>query len=100
MNEATVQATGVARERLIGTDFSNYFTEQDKAREGYQRVFSKGFVRDYALAIRHVTDRITDVLYNARSIRTTRVKCWACSPPPATSPNVSASSSLSRKRTE
>jgi PAS domain S-box-containing protein len=65
VNEASVQATGVARERLIGTDFSNYFTEQDKAREGYQRVFSQGFVRDYALAIRHVTDRITDVLYNA-----------------------------------
>jgi PAS domain S-box-containing protein len=60
-----VQVTGVARDRLIGTDFSNYFTEQDKAREGYQRVFSEGFVRDYALAIRHVTDRITDVLYNA-----------------------------------
>src|SRR5579863_2556190 len=65
VNEASVQATGVERERLIGTDFSNYFTEQDKAREGYQRVFSEGFVRDYALAIRHVSDRITDVLYNA-----------------------------------
>jgi PAS domain S-box-containing protein len=65
VNEASVEATGVARERLIGTDFSSYFTEQDKAREGYQRVFSEGFVRDYALAIRHVTDRITDVLYNA-----------------------------------
>jgi PAS domain S-box-containing protein len=65
VNEASVQVTGVARERLIGTDFSIYFTEQDKAREGYQRVFSEGFVRDYALAIRHVTDRITDVLYNA-----------------------------------
>jgi len=65
VNEASVEATGVARERLIGTDFSNYFTEPDKAREGYQRVFSEGFVRDYALAIRHVTDRITDVLYNA-----------------------------------
>jgi PAS domain S-box-containing protein len=65
VNEASVQVTGVARERLIGTDFSNYFTEQDKAREGYQRAFSEGFVRDYALAIRHVTDRITDVLYNA-----------------------------------
>jgi PAS domain S-box-containing protein len=69
VNEASVQATGVARERLIGTDFSNYFTEPDKAREGYQRVFSEGFVRDYALAIRHVTDRITEVLYNASVYR-------------------------------
>jgi PAS domain S-box-containing protein len=65
VNEASVQATGVARELLIGTDFSNYFTEPEQAREGYQQVFSEGFVRDYALAIRHVTNRITDVLYNA-----------------------------------
>jgi PAS domain S-box-containing protein len=65
VNEASAQATGVAREQLIGRDFSDYFTEPDKARAGYQKVFSEGFVRDYPLAIRHVTDRITDVLYNA-----------------------------------
>lgn len=65
VNEASVQVTGVSREQLIGTDFSNYFTEPDKAREGYQRVFAEGFVRDYPLAIRHISGRITDVLYNA-----------------------------------
>jgi PAS domain S-box-containing protein len=65
VNDASVQATGVPREQLIGTDFSDYFTEPDKAREGYQQVFSEGFVRDYPLAIRHITGRIMDVLYNA-----------------------------------
>ncbi|MBI3853096.1 MAG: PAS domain S-box protein [Verrucomicrobia bacterium] len=65
VNEASVQATGVGREQLIGRDFSDYFTEPEKARAGYQKVFSEGFVRDYPLAIRHVTGRITDVLYNA-----------------------------------
>ncbi len=65
VNEASAQATGVPRERLIGTDFSEYFTEPDKARAGYQQVFSQGFVRDYPLAIRHTSARITDVLYNA-----------------------------------
>ncbi len=35
VNEATIRVTGVLRERLIGTDFSNYFTEPQKAREGY-----------------------------------------------------------------
>jgi len=65
VNEASVQATGVGREELIATDFSDYFTEPDKARAGYQKVFSEGFVRDYPLAIRHVSSRITDVLYNA-----------------------------------
>lgn len=44
---------------------SNYFTEPEKARAGYQRVFSKGFVRDYPLDIRHTSGGITDVLYNA-----------------------------------
>ncbi|HLE56793.1 MAG TPA: PAS domain S-box protein, partial [Rhodothermia bacterium] len=65
VNEASVQATGVPREKLIGTDFSDYFTEPEKAREGYEQVFSQGFVRDYPLAIRHTTGKITDVLYNA-----------------------------------
>lgn len=65
VNEASVQAAGVPREKLIGTDFSNYFTEPEKAREGYRRVFSEGLVRDYPLAIRHVSGRVTEVLYNA-----------------------------------
>src|SRR5690349_13980252 len=38
VNEASVQATGVAREQLVGTDFSDYFTEPDNARAGYQQV--------------------------------------------------------------
>jgi PAS domain S-box-containing protein len=65
VNEATVKVTGASREKLIGTDFANYFTEPEKAREGYQRVFSEGFVTDYPLTIRHVDGRVTDVLYNA-----------------------------------
>ncbi|MBZ5542690.1 MAG: PAS domain-containing protein [Acidobacteriia bacterium] len=65
VNEATVKVTGVPREKLVGTDFANYFTEPEKAREGYQRVFSKGFVTDYPLTIRHVHGQLTDVLYNA-----------------------------------
>jgi PAS domain S-box-containing protein len=65
VNEATIRVTGVGREELIGTDFSNYFTEPEKAREGYQQVFAKGFVTDYALTIRHKNGQLTDVLYNA-----------------------------------
>ena len=65
VNAASVQVTGVDREQLIGRDFSDYFTEPDKAREGYQRVFAEGFVTDYPLTIRHRDGRLTDVLYNA-----------------------------------
>ena len=50
---------------LIGTDFSDYFTEPEKARKGYQEVFKEGFVLDYALEIQHRNGSITPVLYNA-----------------------------------
>ena len=69
VNEATVGATGVPRERLIGTDFADYFTEPEKAREGYQIAFSQGFVKDYPLTIRRVDGRLTDVMYNASVYR-------------------------------
>jgi PAS domain S-box-containing protein len=65
VNEALVKVTGFYREKLIGTDFSNYFTEPEKARVGYQQVFEKGFVSDYPLTIRHKNEKLTDVLYNA-----------------------------------
>ena len=69
VNEATVKVTGTPREELIDTDFADYFTQPDKAREGYQRVFSEGSVTDYPLTIRHQDGRLTDVLYNASVYR-------------------------------
>ena len=65
VNQATELATGCSREELIGSDFSDYFTEPEKAKIGYKQVFSEGFVRDYPLAIKHKSGKITDVLYNA-----------------------------------
>ena len=65
VNEASVKVTGVSREKLIGTDFSDYFTEPQKAREGYKKGFEKGSVSDYPLTIRHKNGKLTDVLYNA-----------------------------------
>jgi PAS domain S-box-containing protein len=69
VNQATENATGRERAELIGTDFSDYFTEPDKARAGYQQVFAKGFVTDYPLALRHRDGHVTDVLYNASVYR-------------------------------
>ena len=69
VNEATVKVTGVPRRELIGTDFLNYFTEPERAREGYREVFEKGFVTDYPLTIRHRDGKLTDVLYNASVYR-------------------------------
>ncbi|HEY8994825.1 MAG TPA: GAF domain-containing protein, partial [Lacunisphaera sp.] len=68
-NVATETMTGRSRTELIGTDFSDYFTEPDKARAGYQQAFRDGLVRDYVLKMRHRDGRITTVLYNASVYR-------------------------------
>jgi len=62
MNNASVTITGVSREELIGSDFFDYYTEPQKAREVYQEVFAKGFVADYPLTMRD--GKLTDVLFN------------------------------------
>ncbi|MBC7864354.1 MAG: PAS domain S-box protein, partial [Bacteroidia bacterium] len=64
MNEATVNITGIPREKLTGTDFFDYFTEPQKAREVYQEVFAKGSVADSPLTLRHKDGKLTDVLFN------------------------------------
>jgi PAS domain S-box-containing protein len=65
VNQATELATGYSRDELIGSDFSDYFTDAEKARIGYKQVFTEGYVRDYPLAIRHKSGKTTEVLYNA-----------------------------------
>jgi PAS domain S-box-containing protein len=65
VNKATELVTGLARNRLIGSDFSDYFTEPEKAREGYRKVISQGFVKDYPLTVCHISGQLTYVLYNA-----------------------------------
>ena len=44
---------------------TNYFTDPEEARNGYEQVFSQGYITDYPLAIRHVSGKVTDVIYNA-----------------------------------
>ncbi|HIE31889.1 MAG TPA: PAS domain S-box protein [Methanosarcinales archaeon] len=69
VNRATEKITGRKRGELIGSDFSDYFTEPAKAREGYGQVFEEGYVHDYPLEIRHRDGSITPVLYNASVYR-------------------------------
>ena len=64
MNEALANITGMTREKLTGTDFFDYFTEPQKAREVYKEVFAKGSVADYPLTLRHKNGKLTDVLFN------------------------------------
>src|SRR5664279_2619185 len=68
-NEALVKATGVPRQELIGTAFSDCFTEPEKAEKIYQLVFAEGMAVDYPLTLRHRDGRLTEVLYNASVYR-------------------------------
>jgi PAS domain S-box-containing protein len=69
VNRATEAITGRSRQELIGTDFADYFTEPDRARAAYQKVFREGEVRDYELALCHKDGSIRPVLYNATVYR-------------------------------
>jgi PAS domain S-box-containing protein len=70
-NQATVRLTGVPREELIGTNFSQYFTEPAQAEAIYQHVQSEGAVSDYPLTLRRRNghDTFTEVRYNASVYR-------------------------------
>ncbi len=70
MNNASVNITGVKREDLVGTNFFEYFTEPQKAREVYEQVFANGFVADYPLTISD--GKLTDVLFNGSTYKDDR----------------------------
>ena len=68
-NAATVEAIGIPRDQLIGSDFADCFSEPEKARAAYQMVLEEGLLSDYPLALRHVSGALTDVEYNAAVYR-------------------------------
>jgi len=69
VNTATEQFTGCSRDELIGTDFSDYFTDAERARAGYKQVLRDGSVKDYELELRHKNGLAITVLYNASLYR-------------------------------
>jgi PAS domain S-box-containing protein len=69
VNIATEQATGYQRAELLGTLFSDYFTDPDLARAGYELAFAEGSALDYPLKLRHRDGHIMSVLYNAAVYR-------------------------------
>ena len=67
VNDATVQATDVTKDKLIGSYFIDYFTDKHKAKESYEEVFSEGFIADFPLTIKD--HKLTDVLFNGSTYR-------------------------------
>jgi len=65
VNEATIKATGVDRDKLINTPFADYFTDPERAYKGALEVFETGEVRDYELVMKAKDGTETFVSYNA-----------------------------------
>ena len=65
VNEATIRATGRSRRELIGTPFSSYFTNPEKAYKGVKLVFETGEVWDYELVMMGRDGTKIIVAYNA-----------------------------------
>jgi PAS domain S-box-containing protein len=69
VNRASERITGRSHAELIGTAFTDYFTEPDKARSFYEDVYNKGFMLDVPLSVRNHSGTVTAMLCNASLYR-------------------------------
>lgn len=69
VNSALEDMTGYLKDEIIGTDFSDYFTEPELASTAYQKAFSEGLNLDLPLELKHKDGRHTSVLYNSTVLR-------------------------------
>lgn len=68
VNEAMITTTGISRKILIGSNFSNYFTDFQKAQDAYETALREGYIRNYNLCMKHIDNSLIEVLYNATVI--------------------------------
>ena len=69
VNAATEKITGFTREELIGTDFTNYFTDPEQVRSVCGNIFKDGRVSNCSIEIRHRNGEVTPIMYNASVVR-------------------------------
>jgi len=65
VNEAACRMTGIKREKLIGSLFSSYFQNSEKAKQGIDLTFEKGKVESYELSLINNKKEIIEVAFNA-----------------------------------
>ena len=65
VNDQMCQMTGYTRAELVGTPFTDYFTEPERAHAGVKETFEKGVVTEYALTLVSRTRRLLQVSFNA-----------------------------------
>jgi len=64
-NQSAVNITGIAKEELIGSDFSSYFIEKSRAEEYCKIVLTKEKIIGCNLTLKHQDGTLFNVLYNA-----------------------------------
>ncbi|MBI5725961.1 MAG: EAL domain-containing protein [Planctomycetes bacterium] len=69
VNAAMETMTGLPRQKLLGADLFQCFTDPENARSYHQAVFREGSLRDRELELRHANGSMTPVLYNASVYR-------------------------------
>ena len=74
VNAQMIKLTGYGREDLIGSAFTDYFTEPDRARSGVRKTLDEGFVTDYVLVLRAKSGKQTPVSFNASVFKDTEGK--------------------------
>lgn len=65
VNREVVKVIGVAREKLIGLPFKQYFTEQDRAHQAAMSVFEQERVMDIELELINHKGRLIPIALNA-----------------------------------
>lgn len=63
LNESVLVFMGLSRERLIGSNFPDYFSQPNKAREFYQDLLLTGSAPKSRLIVRHNTNEQTELLF-------------------------------------
>ena len=65
VNARMCQMTGYTKAELLGSPFTDYFTEPERARAVTVETFEKGIVTEYALTLVSRTRRLLHVSFNA-----------------------------------
>ncbi len=69
VNETMCRMSGYTRAELIGSEFSNYFTDPKRASDGVRLTLDRGAVTNYELTLRAKNGRDSLVSFNASIFR-------------------------------
>jgi PAS domain S-box-containing protein len=71
LNDTMCQMAGRPRNQLIGSSFSEYFVERERAAEGVRLTFQEGSVTNYVLTLQAADGRRVPVSFNAAVFKDT-----------------------------